>query len=300
MMVRLVGPEEIDAALSVLLGHNGRRAEASVVRDFARFAFQRRLNLRQIVVAEEGDRLVAAVMAVPSPGRTALVLTSSVGTSRTLANAVARCVDAVCDALSPAEVRLAQFLLEPADYRVADALRSVGCVDLTTLIYLQRALSRVPEPTLPDGCAVLAYSADTHAAFASTIEATYEDSLDCPALHGKRSIEDIVQGHKGAGEFNPSLWLCLTDHGRPVGVLLLAIVTGHSTMELVYTGLAPAARGKRFGDFLVQYAMHRASVAGMDQLTLAVDENNGPALRLYYRHGLGEVHRRLAMMRTIE
>jgi ribosomal protein S18 acetylase RimI-like enzyme len=69
-------------------------------------------------------------------------------------------------------------------------------------------------------------------------------------------------------------------------------------MELVYVGLSRAARGRRLGDFLIQTALHETTAAGLRQLTLAVDQSNSPALRLYYRHGLGEIHRRIAMLKV--
>jgi ribosomal protein S18 acetylase RimI-like enzyme len=296
----LVQIDEIDAALALLLGRDGRGADAGTVRDFAKLALARGITLRQIQLAMEGDRVIAAALPVLSPGRTALILTSTAGTSRPVARAIAQCAAAACQSLDPGKVRLAQFLLEPHEYRVAEALRGVDCTDLTTLIYLQKNLSKIPpEPTLPPDCQLLTYSPATHDLFSSAIEATYEQSLDCPVLHGKRTINDIVDGHKGAGEFVPSLWLCLTRRDQPLGVLLLAPVPGHTTMELVYTGLTVPARGQRLGDYLVDLALHQAAALGMDQLTLAVDDQNAPALRLYYRHGLGEVHRRLAMMRMI-
>ena len=38
----------------------------------------------------------------------------------------------------------------------------------------------------------------------------------------------------------------------------------------------------------------------MARLSLAVDSNNAPALKLYYRHGLQRVASKLAMMRVLE
>ena len=42
-----------------------------------------------------------------------------------------------------------------------------------------------------------------------------------------------------------------------------------------------------------------ASMPGVERLSLAVDANNAPALRLYYRHGLQRVGSKIAMMRDL-
>jgi ribosomal protein S18 acetylase RimI-like enzyme len=246
----------------------------------------------------------AACLPVISPGGTALLMASTAGTSRPVASAIASCVAAAAGAVASSGTRLAQLLLEPSELKTAEALRSEGFENLAVLLYLQRTLTRdVPAPPSAPDFAMIHYSEQTHPLFARAILATYEDSLDCPRLHGLRSIEEVIAGHKASGAFDPNLWFCVvpagagTEHVDPLGVLILSPVPGHPTMELVYIGLAPAARGRRLGDLLLQIALHQTQQAGLQQLTLAVDQGNAPALRLYYRHGLGEIHRRIAMLK---
>ncbi len=300
--VRLVAPEETDEALKLLLGQHGRKADDAVILDFASYAAQRQIDLRHIQVAvSPSEKVIAACLPVPAPGRTALLMTSTTGSSRTVPAAVVGCVTAVCDAMDRNENDLAQLLLESTDTRTATALRDKGFVDLATLIYLQRAVSRIPpRPAVPDGCELLTYSPATHGQFARGILASYEQSLDCPLLHGRREIEDVIAGHKAAGEFDPALWFCLVEQGIELGVLLLSPVHAHGLMELVYIGLAPHARGRKLGDYLVDLALHATGAEELKLLTLAVDESNTPALHLYYRHGLGEVHRRIALIRDLK
>jgi ribosomal protein S18 acetylase RimI-like enzyme len=305
----LAAPEEILPALRILLGSNGYPAEHSAVNDFSSFAAERGLDLRQMWITSLGGRITAACLPVPSPGGTALLMTSTAGSSRGLATDIAACVQAATGALHGTPHRLAQLLLEPGEQKTADAMRAIGFDDLATLLYLQRSVPRVPKPpTLPEGIEVITYSAATHPQFARAIAASYEDSLDCPRLHGQRDIEDVIAGHKASGAFEPDLWFCLIDGvrsdaseptGEPLGVLLLAPIPGHRTMELVYVGLARSGRGRKLGDYLLSLALERTARAGLDQLTLAVDQSNAPALRLYYRHGLGEIHRRLAMLKIV-
>lgn len=298
--IRLIEPDETDEALRLLLGQHGRKADDAVVVDFVRYARHRQIDLKQTFVAVSGDRIVAACLPVVAPGRTALLMTSTAGSSRQIPGAIAGCVAATCNALDPKEVEIAQLLLEPPDTRTAAALHEHGFSELATLIYLQRSVTKIPPPPrLPQGCDLLSYTQENHDHFARGILASYEHSLDCPLLHGRRGIEDVIAGHKASGEFDPSLWFCLIEQEIELGVLLLSPVRSHGLMELVYIGLAPHARGRRLGDYFVDLALHSTASEELKLLTLAVDECNAPALHLYYRHGLGEVHRRLAMIRHV-
>jgi ribosomal protein S18 acetylase RimI-like enzyme len=124
--------------------------------------------------------------------------------------------------------------------------------------------------------------------------------LDCPALAGQRDIEDVVAGHRAAGEFRPELWFLLMGEGEEaLGVALVAPAPPTDATELVYLGLTPAARGRGLGDVLMRQALHATHAHGLSRLTLAVDAGNGPALKLYYRHGLRRVHAKVAMMRDL-
>ena len=144
------------------------------------------------------------------------------------------------------------------------------------------------------------YSPATHAEFARTVTATYEGSLDCPRLNGRRHIEDVLAGHKAAGEFDPALWFLLLAPGDlPAGVLLLSRSTRTDALELVYLGLTKSFRGRGLGDTLVEHALATAARIGSRRLSLAVDSQNAPALRLYHRHGLARLCTRVAMLRDL-
>ena len=91
---------------------------------------------------------------------------------------------------------------------------------------------------MPPGFTWDLYSPAAHDEFARTISLSYEASLDCPSLNGRRSVEDIIAGHKSAGEFDPKLWFLLRENGHAVGVLLLNRAPRTDALELVYLGLA--------------------------------------------------------------
>ncbi|HXW43762.1 MAG TPA: GNAT family N-acetyltransferase [Streptosporangiaceae bacterium] len=57
------------------------------------------------------------------------------------------------------------------------------------------------------------------------------------------------------------------------------------TAELISMWVAPAARGQRVGDALVERVTDWAVAQGAGQLMLAVKAGNEPAIRLYRRHG---------------
>ncbi|MBC7784788.1 MAG: GNAT family N-acetyltransferase [Burkholderiales bacterium] len=296
-LVRLVEQPEVDDALRLLLGSGGHRGDDHAARDFVRFAHHRNLDLGSMHVAVSGNKLLASSLAILSPGKTALLMTSTAGTVTAIADAIAGCVQATCDGFNRTQTHLAQLLLEPAEVTTAAAMRRVGFADLATLIYLQRPVIRTfVMPTLPNNTELVTYSEMTHHLFGRAILASYDESLDCPPLHGRREVDDILAGHKSAGEFSPDLWFCLVRDGAPLGVLLLSPSRSHGTMELVYVGLSVAARGQRIGDYFLALALHHAHAQSLGHLTLAVDAANVPALRLYHRHGLAEVHRRDAML----
>jgi ribosomal protein S18 acetylase RimI-like enzyme len=151
----------------------------------------------------------------------------------------------------------------------------------------------------------LNYTPETHSLFANGILASYQQSLDCPGLNGVRRIEDIVAGHKAGGEFDPRHWYVLVDRNQasentaPLGVLMLSKLPRGDSAELVYLGLAPEARGKSLGDWMMRRAFTTAASMGVARLSLAVDSINSPALKLYYRFGMARMGSKVAMMRTL-
>ena len=50
---------------------------------------------------------------------------------------------------------------------------------------------------------------------------------------------------------------------------------------------------------MLRQALWATSQMGLQRLTLAVDGATGPALKLYYRHGLGHIGTKTAMLRDL-
>jgi ribosomal protein S18 acetylase RimI-like enzyme len=144
-----------------------------------------------------------------------------------------------------------------------------------------------------------AYSAETHALFGRIILDSYQNSLDCPALNGRRDIDDIIAGHQASGNFDPKLWFLLREGDTPLGVLLLSESLRSDSIELVYLGLTPAARGRKLGELMMRQAYATVSARNQPRLCLAVDSKNTPALKLYYRHGMHRIASKLALLRDL-
>ncbi|HEV7299360.1 MAG TPA: GNAT family N-acetyltransferase [Tepidisphaeraceae bacterium] len=298
LLCRAAQRGEFNDAIKLILSTNNRPASDAQVVDFLRYAVHRDINLNDLWLALRDGRLVWAALPVVNPGRTMLLLMPDEPPTTDSPAAVAL-LNAVCDHFGGRGITLAQALLEPGA-TVADLLATqAGFLPLAELIYLQADIRRVPTAAQV-GIHWRTYSSAAHDLFARTILQTYADSLDCPALNGLRDIEDIIVGHKGPGAFRPDLWLLATDDtGTPLGVLLLAQIADGDTLELVYLGVVPAARGRGIAQAMMREAMAIGRSLQATRLTLAVDSRNTPALRLYYGHGLQRFASKVALIRDL-
>ena len=291
---------EARRALQLVLGNTAGPATEAQVDDFLARQVQGRIDLQNLWVSARGVEVLWSTLAIPSPGRTVLLLVPD--RPPAFGEIATNLLNAVTAAFAKQGFRMAQVLLEPSSSATATiASSSSGFTPLAELLYLQGEVMRVPAAS--DEFAWQPYDASRHAAFARVIQASYIDSLDCPALNGLRDIDDIIEGHKGAGgasAFDPSLWsLAIDPTGEAVGVLLLAPLAGTDIVELVYLGVPPVARGRRVGTALLRHAMAQARARGAGRLTLAVDSRNEPALRLYFAAGLRQFTSRVAYLRPL-
>jgi mycothiol synthase len=260
------------------------------------------MGLQALHVAERGGRLVSAVLPVISPGRTMLMLLP-VGVGKGADGATGQLIDAVCRYGAERDVHLAQVLVEPSDGAMERTLAEHGFGRMAELYYLQQhvpaAAELPPCPPLPEGMRWETYSTATHEAFGRAILESYKDSLDCPSLNGLREIDDIIAGHQASGTFVPESWFLLYEGETTLGVLLLCESSRSESVELVYLGLAPAARGRGLSELMMRQAAAVVARRGMSRLYLAVDSRNVPALKLYYRHGMQRVSSKVAMLKDL-
>ena len=177
---------------------------------------------------------------------------------------------------------------------------------LAELGYLRRDISRFARydrPVWPEGVRVTRMSElpwDTgQSMLVRAMEASYIGTLDCPALCGMRTVEDVLASHKSVGAFDPALWWLVTLNGQPAGCMLLSRFPAHETVELVYLGVGSALRGKGIAAGLLSLALAELQSLGERSLACAVDLNNTPAMRLYKRERFKEFARRTALIRDL-
>lgn len=122
------------------------------------------------------------------------------------------------------------------------------------------------------------------------VQRTYQQTLDCPLLDNLRTIDDVLQGYEQTGDSAAEHWFFVQHQGRDVGCLLLADHQQRDQCELVYMGLVPEVRGRRWGRWLVRFAEDEARRMQRRHLILAVDAANAPARAVYDAAGFVPLH----------
>ena len=301
LAARPVRRDEVPAALRLILASQAT-ADAAGLAEFMQMAVWRGLDLTAIwVVADSDDRLHWAVLPMPLAGRAMLLMVPPRLRPSLNSRHVA---ESIAGALMEARrkgMTIAQVLLDPEHRAVHRALLDSGFEDIAELVYLSRQVrGPINGRIMPDKYRLWRYDQSTHFRFGRCIERTYIDSLDCPRLNGRRDINDIIDGHKAAGEFDPELWMLLSDlDGTDLGVLLLNRLQGRAGYELVYIGLTPEGRGKGLADCLIRTALNALSAEGGGQIVTACDASNAPARKLYHRHGFGQLYARRALVKEL-
>lgn len=250
----------------------------------------------------DGSVVRATALAVPHPGRTAMVFASRTNGSKPCQDTI-EVLRHACVELSDIDVRIAQALLEPRELAERDAFVTAGFNVLATLSYLERSNEnriRKSGKPWPHDVTLETFSDSNSGGFEEALSASYEDTLDCPGLSGLRETSDVLAGHMATGQFNPELWTLITIDNRPAGVLMLNPSSRQKTIELVYLGLAKWARGRGLGAMLLQRGLEQCAQREERAITLAVDESNAPAIRVYFKAGFKRLLRRVALIRVLD
>ena len=261
-------------------------------------AFERHLaasGLSLSLLWSVGRPVQAAALVVPHPGRTGLLLHSA-PRDRDHVHAVAGAIRAAVAGLNGTGINLLQALTSAEEALRADALNEAGFQHLATLEYLERPIPGKPAPDapLPAGMRIDPWDPADRQTLTSLLRRTYEGTLDCPGLSELRRDDDILDGHLGAGTFDASTWFILREHARAIGALLLSVSPQTDSVEVIYLGLAPEARGRGAGAALLAHGIRAVAARPEHVLALAVDVKNVPATKLYRRFGFAPVRRREA------
>ncbi len=260
-------------------------------------------------------------LAIPSPGRSALVFLSRPDAAGDRPAERASCAAALTEHLASLPGHpfdIAQALPAARERWGVDALLAAGWGIVGELAYMRRPLRpddaprhgllrhRETEPDLPDGVELEPIRIPDEGSpnmrvLVSALDDSYMDTLDCPELCGMRRTCDIVASHAAIGRPELAIWTLVRHEGRPAGAILLAGLPEQRCYELVYIGLGPTLRGMGLGELLMRRAIAQlgarvkqsASRSGWS-LTCAVDIANAPAVRLYERLGFTAFDRRVA------
>lgn len=278
-------------------------ARRTAARRFIEYASTNRISLDSMWAwLTDGGELLATVLAVPSPGRTCMVFVSEPMQRRDTARA-ALVVQHALTRMAARECDLAQSLLEFSEDGKRNAMIDGGFRALARLSYLQRPVPthRQAPPINPPGTVRFRPFSDEIAEdVMMCLDESYEGTLDCPELRGLRKTRDILAGHRATGAFEPECWTLMYIDDAPAGVLFLNPSPGSRSIELVYLGLAPPARGQGYGRLLLRHGL--SLIAGRRErlISLAVDERNAPALSLYMSEGFKRALRRLALIAPLK
>jgi GNAT superfamily N-acetyltransferase len=296
-----IAPVSLEAGEEVLrlaLGGLSAQGAAEQMQLFLANAPCERRSTACLWEARRAAELVGAVVAQVQPGRTATVWPPQTVPPEPLATAQ-RLLTTACEGLALQGVRLAHAVLEKVP-RVDNAvLRHAGFQPLATLLYLVCPESEFPDSPPSGSLQLEPFATSTWDRLARLVEATYEETLDCPFLNGLRSMEDVLAGYQATGVFAPERWLFVRHQDQDIGCLLLADHPQEENWELVYMGLVPSVRGNGWGREVIRHAQWLTRQAGRPRLVLAVDAGNHPAVTVYTCAGFRAWGRRRVYLKVL-
>lgn len=246
----------------------------------------------QVWVARAGGSIYAAAIGQTQPGRIAVVwpvgvaardLTGCVPEQAEASAVAVSVLERLCRSLAESGIVLAQTMLSDCDEDSPRLLQSAGFTHLADLEYLLWDTSPAPPPSP----ALRFERCDDPFSprLARMVEASYDQTLDCPMLGGLRDTADVLAGYAASGTRETRRWFIVIEQGRDIGCLLLQNHRPEAVCELVYMGLAPEARGRRRGLEIVRFAQTASVESGQTHLALAVDAANLPARAMYRETG---------------
>ena len=239
-----------------------------------------------------------AALLTRSPGRTAMIFVTPPHNKADQDRGAALIHKAI-SAANELDAVLVQALVEPLRSEELSMFSAGGMNPIGILAYLE--LSRIRRPhdavkSAPAGVTIRSWKTNDRTSLEELLEATYVDSLDCPGLAEMRKTSDILDGHISTGIVDPKKWLIAEVDGVPSGVSLMSEIPVSNCIEVVYFGLAPNARGRGVGGYLLDHALGIIQDGGGQSVALACDELNHPAMRLYRSRGFALRLRRSALI----
>lgn len=234
--------------------------------------------------AYTGAELITACVAVESPGRAAMVFVPCDQSAQVDPLPMSLVLRALQQAAWQRSIRLLEVLLPPGCVAVGRVLEESGFRYLTTLLYLTRYGHQIERASRPArDLSWVAYAPDREPLFCEALDASYVQSLDCPELAGLRTTSEVLEGHRAKPGFDPDSWWVALRGGAAVGVLLLNRIESRHALEIEYIGVAQPSRGTGVADALLERMTGAARQQNAKYVTLAVDQRNTTARKMYAR-----------------
>jgi GNAT superfamily N-acetyltransferase len=273
--------DEWSAALQLALMHAPEAERPTRVLNALTLLDAGELDPHGILVARAPAGPAGVQVCVPLPGGSCLFWLPQVAPFFERTDLADRLVQAGIAWQRIRGAKLAQAFVPPHSLDLAEPLVRCGFQDVTQLMYLRHDLCDVPERPAMPGVRIEPYAPELAKVFAETLERTYAGSLDCPEVNGLRTMDEVLVGHRAQGRWRPEHWRLAFRDGVPAGVLLLSDMADEAGWDLSYLGVVPEQRRRGLGRVLAQHAFELARTAGAEQLLVAVDVRNAPALELY-------------------
>lgn len=297
-VISICPPHLHRTALERVLGNVSPEQRGTVIDALRPIAAQGIDVFAGLLIAERDNAVVAATWLQPQVGRTATLWPPAPGAGEDppLAEAL---VAAALEAGRELPADLVQVLLEESNDPIIATLLRLGFRHLADLHYLSLKIpSRQPREA-DDRLRLRSPAADQPVLLRKLIADTYNDTLDCPGLEGRRQMDDVLAGYASVGVHDPNLWFIAEWRGEPAGVLLLASYPEVNQWELTYMGVAPKFRGEGMGKRILSRLVSLALQAGVGHVVLAVDARNWPAMQMYEQANFVGWARRTAYIREM-
>ena len=295
-----VGPEQRALALRLLFARFPVEEQSTRLDEALRNAERGSLNLDGLLLAEDGQQPVGAALMMNQADGVALVWPPVITCQTTDVAATEHALmSRLCEEIDRVGAKLSQCLLTPDDVTETELLQGHGFIHAADMFFLARPLTQ-HDCDMGSADGELTHETFCEAnieRYASVIEQTYQDSLDCQFLNGFRSGSDAIASHQLSGHFDPSRWRLYHQESEDVGVLMMNEHPDQDAIELVYFGISPKFRGKGLGRRILAEGVSAAAKSGRSVLFLAVDCGNSYANAHYSELGFAELARRRVMIR---
>jgi len=287
-MIRVSRAETAERALALsqLFQHLEPHERAASVEDVLQAEAHGDLSLEGLLVAHLRAQAVASLLYLRQPDESVSLILPQLNPGNPDAQHAHACLMAELVAqVDQIGATYTQCLLDRSETTAATLLKNHGFRCVTQLEFRGRELSgKLPEPV--QELQATSFASRQHREdFVAVIEATYENSLDCVALKGRRSAEQALANHRSAGVFDPELWTLYHNGQTWVGVLLANRHPAQQAAEVVYMGVVAGHRGQGLGRDVLLTAMRQLSTAGVERIFLAVDSGNQYATLVYDQLG---------------